>query len=102
MNPPENLERIVNGLRYSVETATLIASDAYWDGNNWERKGRNQFLYKTPNGRFFTVNLTQWQGERETLLPIDVEMAVMLYENDLPEHEVKYEEAFPDMKVEEA
>lgn len=102
MNPPENFKRIVNGLRYSVENATLIASDAYWDGNNWERKGRNQFLYKTSNGRFFVVKLTQWQGEKDALIPVEEDQAILMYENDLPEHEVEYEEAFPDIPVEDA
>jgi len=102
MNPPENFVAIVDRKRYSTKTATLIASDAYWDGHNWERHGRNCFLYKTPKGAYFTVNLTLWQGERDTLTPVSLEEAVELFEGSLSEHEVKYAEAFPTVEVEEA
>lgn len=102
MHPSDNMERIVGGKKYSVKTATLIASDEYWDGHNYEHGGRNQFLYRTPNGAYFTVNLTQWQGERDTLEPIDQEEAIALYEGPLTEHEVEYDKAFPGVKVEEA
>ena len=98
MNPPEKFSRIVNGKKYAVETATLIADDEYWDGHNHERSGRNTFLYRTPNGAYFTVNMTMWQGERDTLIPVDQEEAIEMYENSLPEHAVPYEKAFPDRK----
>lgn len=102
MKPPEQFTRIVNRTRYSVETATLLASDCYWDGHNFERSGRNTFLYRTPNGRYFTVNLTMWQGERDTLTPVTQEEAIELYEGSLTEHEVKYAEAFPDVQIKDA
>lgn len=47
------MERIVEGKRYSTRTSTLLASDRYWDGSNWERSGRNCYLYVTPRGRYF-------------------------------------------------
>lgn len=87
-------------MRYNVATATLLASDEYWDGHNFERSGHNTFLYKTRGGAFFRVDLTQWDGERDTLEPISREDAMALYER-LEEHDVKYEEAF-DAVVEEA
>jgi len=102
MKPPDKLTRVVGRKKYSVETATLLASDCYWDGHNWERHGRNTFLYRTPKGNYFTVNMTQWQGERDTLTPISLEDAIDLYEENLTEHEVNYIEAFPSVKVEEA
>ena len=102
MNPDGEMTRVVNKLKYSTKTATLLASDRYWDGSNFERSGRNTFLYRTPNGRYFTVSLTQWQGERDTLTPIPLEEAIDLFENSLSEHEVKYAEAFPDVIIEEA
>lgn len=101
MNVPENMERIVNGKKYSVKNATLLASDCYWDGSNFERGGRNTYLYRTPNGAYFTVNLTMWQGERDTLEPISQGEAIELFES-LPEQEVNYAEAFPGVKVEDA
>ena len=102
MKPPTKLIRIIDRTRYSVETATLLASDAYWDGHNFERHGRNTFLYKTPNGAFFTVTLTQWQGEQDDLQPITQDEAVHRYETDLPAHEVTYAEAFPGVDVQDA
>ncbi len=102
MHPPENFTRIVDRKRYSTKTATLIASDEYWDGHNFERSGRNTFLYCTPNGAYFTVALSQWQGEQDSLEPITQEEAIALYEGRLSEHEVSYAEAFPGVKVENA
>ena len=102
MKPPTKFNKIVDRKKYSVQTATLIAGDDYWDGHNWERSGRNEFLYRTPKGAFFTVNLTQWQGEQDTLNPITLDEAIELYEGQLSEHYVSYAEAFPNVKVDEA
>lgn len=102
MHAPTNLIRIVNRRRYSVETATLIAHDAYWDGRNFERSGRNRFLYRTPKGAYFTVTLSQWQGENETLTPISQDEAIDLYEHALCEHEETYSDAFPGVTVVDA
>jgi hypothetical protein len=102
MRPPENFVRIIGKKRYSVKTATLIASDAYWDGHNHERHGRNTFLYRTPRGRFFTVTLTQWQGEQDTLTPVTLDDAVDLFEGVLTEHELSHADAFPTVTIEEA
>lgn len=102
MKPPENFTKIIDRKRYSTKTATLVASDAFWDGHNHERRGRNTFLYKTPNGVFFTVNLTCWQGEQDTLTPISEGEAIELFEGPLSSHEVDYETAFPDVQVVDA
>lgn len=101
MHPQENMTETISGKRYTVETATLLASDEYWDGNNFEKGGRNHFLYRTPKGNFFVVNLTQWIGERDTLLPLSQSEALELWES-LPEKEVEVEDAFPGLKIEEA
>jgi len=102
MRPPEDFTRIIDRKRYSTATATLIASDAYWDGHNFERQMRNTFLYKTPRGAFFVLNLTRWEGERDSLQPISEEDAIELYEIQLSEHEVAYEKAFPGIEIENA
>lgn len=102
MKPPAKLMKIVERKRYDTATATLIAHDAYWDGHNFERHGRNTFLYMTPKGSYFTVHLTQWQGERDNLIPVTQDEAIELYESSLTEHEVDYATAFPDVQVEEA
>lgn len=101
MRPPENMTRIIERVRYSTATATLIAGNDYWDGHNFERGGTNQFLYRTPNGRYFTVSLTQWQGDQDHLKRVSLDEALELYEGRLSEHYVEYEAAFPDVVVEE-
>lgn len=102
MNPPEDMTRIVDRKRYSTKTATLIAGDDYWDGHNFERQGRNEFLYRTPGGSYFTVTLTCWQGERDSLCPVCLDEAIDLYEHSLPEHYADYNQAFPDVIVTDA
>jgi len=102
MRAPTEFVRIIGRTRYDVSKATLLASDAYWDGRNFERRGRNQFLYKTPRCAFFLVTLTQWQDEQDVLEPIAEDTAIELFEGVLPHHEVTYEEAFPDAQVLEA
>jgi hypothetical protein len=109
MRPPEKFARIVDRKRYDVSTATLIAGDDYWDGHNFERSGRNTFLYRTPLGNYFVVYLTCWQGERDTLEPVNQGDAILAYEGNemseigsLSEHYVEYAEAFPGVTVEEA
>jgi len=102
MRPPEDFTQIINRTRYSVATSTLIASNAYWDGHNFERSGRNMFLYRSPNGNYFTVNRTCWQGERDTLTPVSQDEAIGLFEGCLSEHDVSYAEAFPGVAVKDA
>jgi hypothetical protein len=93
---------VVDKKRYNTETAMLIAGDDYWDGNNWERHGRQTFLYRTPKGRYFAQHLTCWQGEHDQIEPISQDEAISLYEGALREHRVDYDEAFPGVEVEDA
>jgi len=102
MKPPEEFSRIIDRKRYSVKAATLLAGDDYWDGHNFERHGRNTWLYRTPKGRYFTVTFTQWQGEQDNLEPVDLDEAIGLFEGSLTEKRVTYQEAFPDVTIEEA
>ena len=101
MHAPTNYTQIVARKRYSTATATLLAGDDYWDGNNFERQGRNRFLYRTPNGGYFVVFLTQWQGESDSLTPVSEGEAVEEYEG-MREQRVEYAEAFPGVVIEEA
>lgn len=87
------MKQVIDGKVYDTKTATLAASDRFWDGSNWERNGRNTYLYKTRNGRYFVYRSTCWQGERDTIEALDIEQAKELYEY-LPEHELEYAEAF--------
>lgn len=101
MKPDVEMEAIIGGKRYRVSTAELLASDAYWDGHNFERKGRNTFLYRTPNGRYFKQIMTTFQGERSHLEALEPDVAKQLWE-ELPEQEMSIEEAFPGTEIEEA
>jgi hypothetical protein len=94
------MKQIIDRKVYDTETATLITSDRYWDGSNFERSGRNTYLYKTKNGNYFSYHTTQWQGERDSIEALTVEQAKDLYEQ-LPEHEADFEAAFGE-KPEEA
>ena len=101
MQLPDDMTKVVGGLRYATRTATVLASNAYWDGNNWERQGRNTYLCRSPRGRYFLVHLTCWQSERDSIEPVTEDEAVGHYET-LPEHETPFEEAFPGRKIEDA
>ena len=96
-----NMSKIVSGRRYSTETATVIASDEYWDGDNSDNNGRNTYLLRTPYGRYFMAMLSTWEDERNCLEPLSEHEASGLYE-ELNEHECEYEDAFPNQKIEEA
>ena len=97
-----SMTRIVDRKKYSTKTATLLAADDYWDGHNFERHGRNTFLYRTPKGAYFTATVTMWQGEQDSLEPVTLDEAISLYEGSLTEHYESYTDAFPTVDVEEA
>jgi len=80
-------------LHYDTKESIELASDNYWDGSNWDRNGRNTFLYKTQKGRFFKYITTRWQGERDYIVPLCLEDAKDCYES-LPEHEISWKAAF--------
>lgn len=95
---------IIDSKRYNTETATLISGNDYWDGHNYERHGRNTFLYRTAKGAYFAVHQTCWQGENDSVEPLSEDEAVKLYES----HDrggdcrLSFKAAFPDIEIEEA
>ena len=95
------LERIVDRKRYKTEGATVLAHDAWWDGHNFERRGRNTWLLRSPMGAYFSQTQSQWQGERDEIHPLSQGDAIILYEQ-MPEQVVAFEEAFPGVKIEAA
>ena len=95
------MQQVIDGKRYDTEPSTLIASDEYWDGSNYERSGRNTHLYRTKNGRFFVGYSTQWQGERSHLQALTEGEALAMYEQ-LPEYDLDFAAAFPGRVLEEA
>jgi hypothetical protein len=94
------MKQVIDRKMYDTEKATLVASDRFWDGSNFERHGRNTYLYKTPKGNFFAYHTTQWQGERNSIEALTIDQAKDLYEQ-LPEHDLDFEDAFGE-KPEEA
>lgn len=95
------MSKVVNGKRYSTEPSTLIASNEYWNGSNYEREGTNRHLYRTKNGNYFETYSTMWQGDHNSIEPLSLAQAKQRYQ-ELPEEEVPYEEAFPGEIVVEA
>lgn len=93
------MKQVIGGKVYDTEEAILVASDHYWDGSNWDRHGRNTFLYKTQNGNFFLHRTTRWQGERDALVPLSVEEAKVQYEL-LPVQVLDWQEAFGEVPAE--
>jgi len=103
MKPPENFSAIIDCKRYSTNTATLICGDDYWDGHNFERRGRNSWLYRTAKGAYFMVQLSQWQGESDSLGPVSTDEAISFFENCREDcRRMTYEEAFPGVHIEDA
>ena len=100
MQPPEDMEAVIDRKRYSVKTAQLLAGDDFWDGHNYERRGRNTFLYRTQKGSYFAVYLSQWQGEQKRIWPLGEDEAYLMFEQ-LSEKRVDFPEAFPGIKIEE-
>jgi len=98
---PVSMTEIIDRKKYSTESATLIAGNDYWDGHNYERHGRQTFLYRTSKGGYFAVHLTQWQGEQDRIEPLCVDEAVTFWEN-LTERRVEFVEAFPGVEVTDA
>ena len=78
---------------YDTEKADRVASDEYFDGSNWDRGGRNTYLYKTKKGNFFIHHKTMWQSELDRLEDI-TEIEARKYYEILPEYDMEYKEAF--------
>ena len=87
------MKQIIDGRLYDTEKAELVTSNHFWDGSNWERDGRNTYLYKTTKGAFFLHHTTLWQGCRDSIVTLTESEARAHYEH-LPEYEMTYVEAF--------
>jgi len=97
---PEKINQVVDGKHVTTDGALLLADDAYWDGHNYERSGRNIFLWKSRNSNYFIVRQTLWQGEHTTIELITPSVAVNYWEH-LPEHHVEFEQAFGPLELAE-
>lgn len=99
MNPKPQ-SAIFDRKRYDTKTSTLLAGDDWFDGHNYERRGRQRFLYRTAKGAFLLQSLTQWEKERNRLELVDEAQALALWE-ELTERRVGFSEAFPGVNLEE-
>jgi len=101
---PKTMSAIIERKRYDTETATLVSGNDWWDGHNHERSGTQAFLYRTPRGRYFIARLTCWQGQTDSIQPVEQDEAIRFYETCDPHGtcRIEFEEAFPGVKVEEA
>lgn len=95
------MKRVINKKVYDTETAKRIATNDFSDGTNEYNRGRTADLYRTKKGNYFIVHLTCWQGEHDSLRPLSQNEAVEEYENMFDQRE-EFEDAFPDVKIEEA
>ena len=98
---PKKMSQVLGGKRYRTEGATMLASDAHWDGRTYERLGRNTFLFQTPKGNYFMQLQTSWPGESDCLSPLARDEALRLFE-ELPVNQVDIELAFPGLEIEDA
>ena len=92
MKPPEDWEEIIDGNRYSTTTAVLIArgtDEHINDPEDW-----NIFLYRTPEGAYFKVNLIPSRNVGNILEPISRVEALNLF-GELTDRCVDLEDAFP-------
>lgn len=99
---PISRTQVIEGKRYSTDTATLLAGNDFWDGHNHERGGTNLFLFRTPRGRFFLQHRSQWQGADDGSLEALTEAEAQEWYEQLREKRVDFEDAFPGTVVEEA
>ena len=104
MKVQRNMQSILNGRRYNCSTATLLCGNDWWDGNNYERSGENTYLFRTLKGSYFFQHLTQWSGKHDYLETCTEGEAQAFFEA-CDAHDccnVEFEEAFPNVTVEDA
>jgi hypothetical protein len=78
----------------STRTSILLAGDDTWNGATYERFGRNTFLYRTHNGKFFKLMRSRWPEDPQGFKSLTMAEAAHLYD-DLPEHYLTKAAAFP-------
>jgi hypothetical protein len=97
-------EEIVKGIRYRVADAALVAHDGHYDivTGCCDRPSREAwFLFRGIHGHYFTLVLQDWQDETDTIEPCSVGDAMAIY-RDLDEKVLTWQEAFPEVPVQEA
>ncbi len=95
------MRRVINKKVYDTETADEIATNDFSDGTNQYNVGRTSSLYRTPKGAYFAIYLTSWQGESDSLEPLTEDEAIKVYEG-MYNQQGDFEDAFPNVKIEDA
>ena len=94
MKPPENWEEVIDGTHYSTKTSILIARGIGGRVSRHEEIDWNVFLYRTPEGLYFKVNLAPSESRKHVLEPIGRMEALHLF-GTLGDRCVDLEDAFP-------
>ena len=89
-----DIRQIIAGKTYNTKTATLICSNEYWDGSNFERGGSNIHMYKSPKGKFFFGHSSMWEGSRPYIELVNESGAKEFYEACSSCQDVEYKTAF--------
>lgn len=94
---PRVEQRSVKGKTYDTETALLIADDdCRSEDPGCPDKEANLFLFRTPDGFYFTQLSSRWRSDTDGHVePVDLQQALYLYEEELLQHHVPFAEAFP-------
>jgi hypothetical protein len=85
---------ISGNIRPSTRTSILLAADDTWNGATYEQAGRNTFLYRAHDGKFFKLMRSRWPEDPQGFKSLTLAEAAHLYD-DLPEHYLTKAEAFP-------
>ena len=89
MKAPENLVRVIKGIRYDTSKSTLLAQ---WIA------GSGTFLYRTTNGNYSQALVVD--ADHISVYPLYPYQAMRVYGECTPV--VPFEEAFPGVLVEDA
>jgi hypothetical protein len=66
------MQQIVNGKLYDTEKATLVAASGW-------NYGHQIRLYRTEDGEYFALYLSQWEGDRDVIEPLPIDEAKAFY-----------------------
>jgi len=80
------MKQIINGKLYDTEKARLVASSGWSYGHQIR-------LYRTEDGEYFALYLSQWEGERDVMEPLSIAEAKAFYAR-LSQQQMDYREAF--------
>jgi hypothetical protein len=72
------MNKIINGKRYDTKTAFFVCSDGQLNVNGCTRCTD---LYKKKTGEFFFHHMSMWQGENDSIIPVDGVPMEFLEEN---------------------